>query len=53
LVVEDAALGVEAAKRAGMKCVGYKNPNSGNQDLSRAYIAIDDFSKVNIEEMLS
>jgi HAD superfamily hydrolase (TIGR01509 family) len=53
LVVEDAALGVEAAKRAGMKCVGYRNPNSGNQDLSRADIAIDDFSKLSIEQILS
>ena len=53
LVVEDAALGVEAAKRAGMRCVGYRNPNSGDQDLSKADIAIDDFSKLDIEEMLS
>ena len=52
-VVEDAALGVEAAKRAGMKCIGYRNPNSGDQDLSKADIAIDDFSKLDIEEMLS
>lgn len=52
LVVEDAALGVEAAKRAGMKCVGYMNPNSGHQDLSRADIAIDHFCKLDIERAL-
>lgn len=50
LVVEDAKLGVEAAKRAGMKCIGYRNPHSGNQDLSKADVTIDDFSKMNIEE---
>jgi HAD superfamily hydrolase (TIGR01509 family) len=52
-VVEDAALGIEAAKRAGMKCIGYRNPNSGDQDLSKADISIDDFSRLEIEEMLS
>jgi HAD superfamily hydrolase (TIGR01509 family) len=53
LVVEDAKLGVEAAKRAGMKCIGYKNPNSGHQDLSKADIVIDSFSKLNIEKALA
>jgi beta-phosphoglucomutase family hydrolase len=52
LVVEDAELGVEAAKAAGMKCLGYKNPNSGNQDLSKADIVTDDFSSLAIEELL-
>jgi beta-phosphoglucomutase family hydrolase len=52
LVIEDAKLGVEAAKSADMKCMGYRNPHSGNQDLSEADIVIDDFSKVDIEEML-
>ena len=36
LVLEDSRHGVEAAKRAGMICIGYQNPNSGPQDLSRA-----------------
>jgi beta-phosphoglucomutase family hydrolase len=53
LVVEDAKLGVEAAKRAGMKCIGYKNPNSGNQDLSKADIMIDTFSQLNLEKVLA
>ena len=35
-VLEDAAAGVAAAKAAGMYCIAYRNPNSGNQDLSRA-----------------
>jgi beta-phosphoglucomutase family hydrolase len=53
LVIEDSKLGVEAAKHAGMKCIGYHNPHSGNQDLSKADAIIDDFSKVDIEKMLT
>jgi beta-phosphoglucomutase-like phosphatase (HAD superfamily) len=53
LVIEDSKLGVEAAKKAGMKCVGYRNPHSGDQDLSEADIVIDNFSKLNLEELLS
>ena len=52
LVVEDSELGVEAAKRAHMKCVGYRNPNSGNQNLSKADTVTDDFSKLDIETLL-
>jgi len=36
LVIEDSAHGVKAAKLANMKCIGFSNPNSGNQDLSLA-----------------
>jgi beta-phosphoglucomutase family hydrolase len=53
LVVEDAELGVEAAKAAGMKCLGYKNPHSGNQDLSKADTVTDDFSSLDVQELLS
>ena len=53
LVVEDAKLGVDAAKEAGMKCLGYRNPHSGNQDLSKADIVTDDFSSLDVQELLS
>jgi beta-phosphoglucomutase family hydrolase len=53
VVIEDSKLGVEAAKNAGMKCIGYLNPHSGNQDLSKANIVINDFSKVDIEKLIS
>ena len=36
VVLEDAMHGINGAKKAGMKCIGFKNPNSGNQDLSNA-----------------
>jgi HAD superfamily hydrolase (TIGR01509 family) len=36
LAVEDTTTGAAAAKAAGLRCIGYKNPTSGNQDLSQA-----------------
>lgn len=35
-VIEDSKNGVLAAKAAGMRCIGFQNVNSGNQDLSMA-----------------
>tara|TARA_Y100000310_G_C20700703_1_gene829603 strand:+ start:7178 stop:7858 length:681 start_codon:yes stop_codon:yes gene_type:complete len=52
IVIEDAKLGVEAAKKAGMKCIGYKNLNSGNQDLSKADIIIEDFEKLDVKDFV-
>ena len=40
------------AKNAGMKCIGYKNPNSGDQDLTNADIIIDAFSKLDLNVLL-
>jgi haloacid dehalogenase superfamily, subfamily IA, variant 3 with third motif having DD or ED/haloacid dehalogenase superfamily, subfamily IA, variant 1 with third motif having Dx(3-4)D or Dx(3-4)E len=36
LVIEDSANGVQAAKKAKMFCVAFRNPNSGDQNLSLA-----------------
>ena len=36
IVVEDSQNGSRAAKAAGMTCIGFKNPDSGEQDLSCA-----------------
>ena len=52
IVIEDARLGVEAARKAGMKSIGYSNPNSGNQDLSRADWVVSDFAKLDLQELL-
>lgn len=43
LVVEDSFNGCKAAKAAGMFCVGYYNPDSGDQDLSVADAVIADY----------
>lgn len=46
LAVEDSTNGVAAAKNAGMKCIGYRNKNLGNQDLSLADIVVDSFENL-------
>ena len=51
-MIEDSTSGVQSAKAAGMKCVGYRNPGSGNQDLSKADIIVDDFSTDNTKASL-
>lgn len=52
LVIEDSENGVKAAKAAKMKCIGYLNINSGEHDLSMADIIIDNYSELNINEIL-
>jgi beta-phosphoglucomutase-like phosphatase (HAD superfamily) len=42
---------VKAAKRAGMKCMGFRNANSGDQDLTLADIVIDDLREVNLNTL--
>lgn len=53
LVVEDSKNGIIAAKRAGMKAVGFRNPNSGEIDLSEADLIVDSFSAENREKILA
>ena len=42
VVVEDSRNGTRAAKAAGMYCVGFYNPDSGDQNLSAADVIITD-----------
>lgn len=46
LVIEDSRNGVQAAKSAGMRCIGYHNPGSGNQDLSKADLQISSYDEL-------
>lgn len=46
LVIEDSTSGIIAAKRAGMRCIGYKNVNSGNQDLSAADLIVHKIEEI-------
>lgn len=48
IVIEDSRNGVLAAKAAGMKCIGFQNINSGNQDLSKADITVKSITEINI-----
>jgi len=52
LVIEDSRNGVHAAKDAQMMVVGFKNPHSGNQDLSRADLIISDFSRHSLKRVM-
>jgi uncharacterized membrane protein len=36
-----------------MKCIGFKNPNSGNQDLSKVDIEIKSFKELSVEMIRS
>jgi HAD superfamily hydrolase (TIGR01509 family) len=47
IVIEDSCNGVMAAKAAGMTCIGYSNPNSGNQDLGKADYIVEGFDEIN------
>lgn len=51
IVIEDSNKGVLAAKSAGMKVVGFINPNSGDQDISMADMVIRSFSELNYEKL--
>ena len=46
IVIEDSYNGLMAAKAAEMACIGFYNPNSGNQDLSCADYIVEGFDEV-------
>ena len=46
IAIEDSMNGARAAKAAGMYCIGFKNPNSGDQDLSEADFVIENMTDV-------
>ena len=49
IVIEDSKNGVLAAKEAGMKCIGFKNVNSGDQDLSKADCMVNSILEIKIQ----
>ena len=46
LAIEDSKAGSEAAVSAGIRCIGYRNPTSGNQDLKKCKIQVTDISEI-------
>jgi len=46
VVIEDATNGIEAAKRAGMKVVGYLNKYNGAESIAQADVRIDSFENL-------
>jgi len=51
-VIEDSALGIEAAYKAGMRAVGVDNPGA-NQDMGRAGMTVHGFSRAEREQVMS
>lgn len=46
LCIEDSFMGSLAAKNAGIRCIGYINPTSGQQDLSNTFAQIESIGDV-------
>jgi len=47
IVIEDSANGIKAAKKAGMKVIGFRSKHSTGEDLSIADYVIDSFDEFN------
>ena len=52
LVVEDSTNGGKAAAAAGMKCVWYHNPDSGDQTIPQAELEIHEWNVENVDKIL-
>lgn len=53
VVIEDSMNGVMAAVAANMRCIGYRNANSGNQNLTGATVIVDDFTKITAKDVVN
>ena len=51
VAVEDAFLGIQSAKDAGMRVIAFKNPNSGNQDTSRADFVVSSIRDIDLDTL--
>lgn len=51
IVIEDATNGLQAAKGAGIFCVGFDSFHSKNQDYSKADLVIKDFQEIHFDKI--
>jgi HAD superfamily hydrolase (TIGR01509 family) len=51
VVIEDTYNGIEAARKAGLKVVGYINPSSGNQNLNNADLVVASMCDLNLKTL--
>ncbi len=51
VAVEDSGNGILSAKRAGMKCIGYRNGFNDEQDLSKADFVMHGFGELTAEKL--
>lgn len=52
MVLEDTENGIKAAKGAGMYCIAYRNPNSGQQNLAQADLVVDSIADISLKNIL-
>lgn len=52
VVIEDSINGIRAGKTAGMKCIGFANPEAMELDLSQADLVVSDFNTLTIEQLI-
>ena len=48
VVLEDSRNGILAGKAAGMYCIGFRSPHSGNQDFSKADVIVNKISEIDL-----
>ena len=48
IAIEDSSVGVEAAKRAGMKCIAIPHGHTQKQDFRQADLVVDSADKITI-----
>lgn len=53
IVIEDSTNGIIASQKAGMKSIGFENPNSPGQDLSEADHKVDSISSISVSRIKS
>ena len=51
LAIEDSQAGVQSAKGAGMRCLGFSSPNSPHQDLHQADMIVGDLWELELSEL--
>lgn len=51
IVLEDSKNGIKAAKAASMRCIGFINPNSGDQDLTLADVIVSTIREINVNDL--
>ena len=51
VAIEDAYKGIQAAKGAGMKCIAFKNPNSGDHDTTQADSVVLSIREITLEAL--
>lgn len=51
VAIEDAYLGIQSARGAGMKCIAFKNPHSGEQDTTYANFVVSSIREIELMDL--